>query len=201
MDTAVALVQAYLQINGYFTVAEYPVLEAQRVGGFRTATDIDLLAFRFPSAERLIPAEGRGARAEIRIEVDPELHCPHEHADMIVGEVKEGSARLNGAARDPNVLRVTLTRFGCCLPTEVDAVVQRLLHSGRATTPCGHSIRMVVFGSRGEALPGRDVQVITLGHVIHFLREYLHRHWDSLHHAEFKDPVLGLLAMMEKAGA
>lgn len=26
MDTAVALVQAYLQINGYFAVVEYPVL-------------------------------------------------------------------------------------------------------------------------------------------------------------------------------
>jgi hypothetical protein len=28
MDTSVALVQAYLHVNGYFTVAEYPVLEA-----------------------------------------------------------------------------------------------------------------------------------------------------------------------------
>ena len=30
MDNAVALVQAYLRVNGYFTVAEYPVLEATR---------------------------------------------------------------------------------------------------------------------------------------------------------------------------
>jgi len=30
MDTAVALVQAYLNVNGYFTVVEYPVLEAFR---------------------------------------------------------------------------------------------------------------------------------------------------------------------------
>ena len=27
MDTAVGLVQAYLRVNGYFTVAEYPVLD------------------------------------------------------------------------------------------------------------------------------------------------------------------------------
>jgi len=27
MDTAVALVQSYLYMNGYFTVTEYPVLE------------------------------------------------------------------------------------------------------------------------------------------------------------------------------
>ena len=29
MDTAVALVQAYLNVNGYFAVVEYPVLEAR----------------------------------------------------------------------------------------------------------------------------------------------------------------------------
>jgi hypothetical protein len=27
MNTAVALVEAYLQINGYFTIAEYPLVE------------------------------------------------------------------------------------------------------------------------------------------------------------------------------
>ncbi len=30
MDTAVALVETYLRINGYFTVTEYPVIEAAR---------------------------------------------------------------------------------------------------------------------------------------------------------------------------
>ena len=50
MDTAVALVQAYLHVNGYFTVAEYPVLEAYRGEHARTVTDIDILAFRFAAA-------------------------------------------------------------------------------------------------------------------------------------------------------
>lgn len=31
MDNAVALVQAYLHVNGYFTVAEYPVLEVLKL--------------------------------------------------------------------------------------------------------------------------------------------------------------------------
>jgi hypothetical protein len=30
MDNAVALVRAHLHVNGYFTVCEYPVLEAAR---------------------------------------------------------------------------------------------------------------------------------------------------------------------------
>ena len=50
MDTAVALVQAYLNVNGYFTVVEYPVLEASRGGHARSVTDLDILALRFAGA-------------------------------------------------------------------------------------------------------------------------------------------------------
>ena len=39
MDTAVALVQSYLYMNGYFTVTEYPVLELMADGEYRTVTD------------------------------------------------------------------------------------------------------------------------------------------------------------------
>ena len=49
MDTAVALVQAYLHVNGYFTVVEHPVLEL-RAGQVRTVTDLDVLAYRLPGA-------------------------------------------------------------------------------------------------------------------------------------------------------
>jgi hypothetical protein len=44
MDTAVALVQAYLHLNGYFTVVEFPVLEAMRAAPARTVTDLDIRA-------------------------------------------------------------------------------------------------------------------------------------------------------------
>lgn len=46
MDTAVALVQAYLNVNGCFTIAEYPVLEAYRRRPARSVTDLDILAAR-----------------------------------------------------------------------------------------------------------------------------------------------------------
>ena len=49
MDHAVSLVQAYLQLNGYFTSAEYPIMAGAGRNGVRTITDIDVLAFRFPS--------------------------------------------------------------------------------------------------------------------------------------------------------
>ena len=63
MDNAVALVRAYLHLNGYFTVTEFPVMEALRGGGFRTATDLDVLAFRFARAAGDPSMLGRGGAA------------------------------------------------------------------------------------------------------------------------------------------
>lgn len=40
MDNAVALVRAYLQLNGYFTVTEYPVVRRTGDGSFRTLTEV-----------------------------------------------------------------------------------------------------------------------------------------------------------------
>ncbi len=54
MDNAVALVQAYLRINGYFTVAEYTILRSHGADGVQMATDIHIMAFRFPGAVRQI---------------------------------------------------------------------------------------------------------------------------------------------------
>lgn len=73
MDTAVGLVQAYLRVNGYFTVAEYPVLDATGPGGPRTITDLDILAVRLhraPGASGTVdapldPALGAGGGADM----------------------------------------------------------------------------------------------------------------------------------------
>ncbi|MCF6282071.1 MAG: hypothetical protein L3J28_07645 [Candidatus Polarisedimenticolaceae bacterium] len=197
MDNAVALVQAYLHINGYFSVAEYPVIEAVGRGKhYRMATDLDILAFRFPGAGRLIP--GREGD-EMPYAPDPVLRCPHDQADMLVGEVKEGHAALNRAATDPSVLRTMLARFGCCSMHDSGHLVQQLIRKGKATTPSGHRVRLVAFGSGAVSAEGRNYQVIDLGHVVQFLQEYLRQHWEVLHHAQFKDPALGFLMTLEKA--
>ena len=57
MDHAVALVEAYLRINGYSAMSECSDVEARHYCWFRTATDLDTLAFRFPGAGRLVPLE------------------------------------------------------------------------------------------------------------------------------------------------
>ncbi len=80
-------------------MSEYPVVEARRYGGFRTATDLDILAFRFPGAGRLVPSGPDGD--EHSYAPDPELGCRPDCAEMLIGEVKEGKAELNDAAPGP----------------------------------------------------------------------------------------------------
>jgi len=197
MDNAVALVQAYLQVNGYFTVTEYPVLEVAR-HGVETITDIDVMAFRFPGAGRLVPAK-QGAREQWLTEVDPALATNAGQVDMLIGEVKEGHAVLNRAARDPAVLHAALVRFGCCAASHVPDVVERLMRQGIADMLNGHRVRLVAFGSTVDPGDGKPYRSIALGHVLSFLESYLQEHWSVLHHAQFKHPAFSLLMTLEKA--
>src|SRR5437870_1358745 len=102
MDNAVALVQAYLHINGYFTVTEYPVVEAMKHRSYRTMTDLDILAFRFPGAERIVCVE-ETSKLSVAERFTPDIILGNlaERADMIISEVKEGLAELNRGATNP----------------------------------------------------------------------------------------------------
>ena len=130
---------------------------------------------------------------------DPALGAKAEHADMIVGEVKEGRAVLNEAATSPAILRTALVRFGCCSLAEVSPLVERLLRDGHTLLPVGHEIRMVAFGSAVDGSSGRRYHTISLGHVVRFLQDYLRRHWEALRSTDHKDPAFGFLVLLEKA--
>lgn len=108
MDNAVALVRAYLQLNGYFTITEYPVVRRLENGGFRTLTEIDVAAFHLPEGEA-------------DFEPDPALNVPRDKADLIIGEVKERRAVINEAATDSDVVAKILRRFGFGDSTAADA--------------------------------------------------------------------------------
>ena len=198
MDTSVALVQAYLRINGYFTVTEYPVIASRSDGTYRTATDLDVLAFRFPNAGKLVPGR-RPGRDEDLFSVDEALMTSTEHADMLIGEVKEGHAQLNDAVSDPAVLRAVLAGFGCCSRAEAPRIAEMLIRDGSALLSSGHRIRIAIFASIvGGAGASRQV-VISLGHVVHFLRSYLDEPWEVLRHSATKDPAFGFLMTLAKA--
>jgi hypothetical protein len=197
MDHAVALVQAYLQLNGYFTSAEYPIIAGAGRNGFRTITDIDILAFRFPSGE---PMATHGRRAPKGLDVsgiDPGLAVPQGSIDMVIGEVKEGRVGINSGIRDPEVLRTVINRFGDVGDDE--RIVDELLRTGSAHIPPSFSVRLIAFGSFP---PGSEVppcRIISLGHVLQFLQAYVKKHWHMLRHLQFKDPAFGFLMTLEKA--
>lgn len=198
MDHAVALVQAYLQLNGYFTSAEYPIIAGAGRNGFRTITDIDILAFRFPSGE---PMARGGRKAPKGLDVtglDPGLAVPVDQIDMIIGEVKEGRVGINTGIRDPEVLRTVINRFGE-VGEETGRVVHHLLKHGTAEIQSSYSVRLIAFGSFPPGSPVPPCRIISLGHVLQFLQAYVRKHWSMLRHLQFKDPAFGFLMTLEKA--
>ncbi|MDX1567867.1 MAG: hypothetical protein R3223_08710, partial [Longimicrobiales bacterium] len=89
MNAGVALIRAYLQVNGYFTVSELPVIRRRRHGSYEQLTDIDIVALRFPLARHLV-SEGRpGPADDLTLAHEPALAGPEDAMDRIVGEVKE----------------------------------------------------------------------------------------------------------------
>jgi hypothetical protein len=198
MDTCVALVQAYLHLNGYFTVVEYPVIEASGNGHARALTDIDILAVRFPAASQDVVKGAAHHHLTGTGAPDAALACPLDRPDMIVGEVKEGSARFNRAMRDPLVLAVALARFGCCSSDDASDVAHELVARGHARTHGGHQVRMVAFGDAPDA--PASARTIGMHHIVSYLQHYLRDHWDVLRHSQIKDPVFATLALTEKWG-
>jgi hypothetical protein len=200
MDHAVSLVQAYLQLNGYFTSAEYPIIAAAGRNGFRTITDIDVLAFRFPDG---LPAASAVRRKKTprgldTSELDPGLGASPESIDMIIGEVKEGRVGINDGVRNPAVLETVLRRLGD--PNiDTESVIRDLLDRGTARLPSGITVRLVLFGAFPPGAPVPPCRIVSLGRVLQFLQAYVRKHWRLLRHLQFKDPAFGFLMTMEKA--
>jgi len=202
MDHAVALVEAYLHVHGYLTVAEYPVLESVRSGPIRMATDIDIVGFRLPRSGGIQPADRRRDSKLARVETfspDPVLESPADRAELVMAEVKEGRAALNPAARDPAVLSAVLARFGGVAIDDLEEAVESLLRRGRARISPQADARLLAFGSTTGEESGRGPVMVPLGHVVRFLRDYMHEHWATLRHVRIANPAIGFLAALEKA--
>jgi len=196
VDTAVALVQSYLYANGFFTVTEYPILETLEPGASRTVTDIDVLAVRFPGAGE---GDGVSTTSGIILEPDPTLGISDEYIDVIIGEVKEGTAELNRAARDPDVLRAVLGRFGRMRGEVADELVEELVRTGLAVHPAGIRLRQMVFASRPPTKRNIRYTWVSHGHIASWMREQVRTHWDKLKTIQSKDPALSFLLLFEKA--
>jgi len=195
MDTAVSLVKTYLQANGFFTITEYPILES--IGPrTRNVTDVDMLALRLPGAGGLTDTS---ATTGIRIKPDPMLRLSETNIEVIIGEVKEGAAELNKAARDPAVVAAVFRRLGAISSDVEDDLVRDLVDTGSAMHPAGIRLRQVVFATKPPTRRNVRYTWIDIGRATEWLRDQIHEHWDEIRTVQSKDPALGFLILFEKA--
>jgi hypothetical protein len=194
-DPALALTVAYLRLNGYFILTEQE-LHVRELGGFRTLTDIDIIALRPPTAPGP-PHHHLGrevAECLIVTDVDPTLDVDTSRFDVIIGEVKTAEAGINPALLTPGALHATLRRTGDLYSIPLDQTVDELIANGSTTTPTAR-IRLVVFAGRGRV--GRAT-TIQLGDAARFIRHHLKSHHDLYRVTRFSDPVIALLEFLEK---
>jgi len=207
MNAAVSLVRTYLNLNGFFTVAELPVIRRNRDGSFDQVTDIDILALRFPRAAHIVSRGLPGADDDLTFAHDPALDVSSSRMDLIIGEVKQGKPRLNPALREPDALTTALVRTGCCPPGELPRVVDALRSRGEAYLsaesagiPC--RIRLLAFGDTPlvEAQPGVPAAqgIVPLARVAAFIQDHLRHYRAILHPVHLSDPTLGLMHLLEK---
>jgi len=199
MDTAVGIVKAYLELCGYFVLAELPVRAAEG-GGYRDVTDLDIVAVRFPHPP-LAPSHRVTGPLEVFLGADPALQVYEEGVDVIVGEVKEGRARLNPSLRGGETLAFALRRVGCCPESKIPEEARAIVGSGRREMAMPGQIRcqvrIVVFGGSGES-GERGVRTFHLGHCWRFIEGRLRNAREVLAGSHFKDPILGFFMLRDK---
>lgn len=131
------------------------------------------------------------------MDVDPLLDFDYGRGEFIIGEVKTGTGDMNPAMWRHSVLFEAMRRFGVCDRPGLDSAAKKLRQHGVAHTAAGR-IRLVAFSSRpsDRGVPHLD---ITLDHVVGFLEQYIENHWAIHRTTRFRDPALGLLALLKKA--
>ncbi|HKR63614.1 MAG TPA: hypothetical protein VJZ00_07770 [Thermoanaerobaculia bacterium] len=184
MDNAVALVRAYLQLNGYFTITEYPVVRKLQDGRLRTLTEVDVAAFRLPDGD-------------LDYAPDPALRVPRNKPDMIIGEVKEGRAVINESATDPEVVAKVLRRFGFASEPEARRVARALLADGSTETSAGQRVRLVAFGSSSDE-PSSYLKIM-LSDVVAYVDRYIADNWEVVRASGAHDPIFGVMVLLAKA--
>lgn len=198
MNAGVAVVRAYLRLNGYLVLDEVPIVLPDGLGGYRTHTDVDIVAVRFPRVRMGVPdAEGRIADP---IDTDPTLDVPADAIDVIIGEVKEGRAHLNRAVRTPQTLRMGLARVGVCDERELEWTVDSLADHAAVRLDDSmpvRQVRLVAFGS-GTSRRTDTHHVVSLKDAWEFMRDLVEREHEFLLPASIPDPIVGLLHLGNK---
>lgn len=198
MNSGSALVEAYLRVNGYLVLDEVPLVLPEKTGGYRTLTDLDIVAVRWPWVKMGAPDEA--GRILNPIGTDPLLDVPEGSIDVIIGEVKEGRAHFNRALRSREALRMGLERVGICNDDELETAAAVLSEQAvvqlTASAPA-RQVRLVAFGL-GTSRKMDTHYVVSLRDASVFVEELMRRAHEVLLPSTLADPVLGLLHLQNK---
>lgn len=199
MDIAVNLVEAYLNVNGYLTMTEFEVQRRLPDGSYETATDVDIVAVRFPG--RIYQGDPhRPDECELLLVEDPVLELSEGLVDVILGEVKEGKAEFNPGLKRHEVLHSVLRRIEWLYPDGLAEVLGGIADQGLSEVAThGEATvrtRLVAFGKSRES----DLHTVSIGHIVETMVDYLHRFETVLRPATYKDPAPALLNLLVKVG-
>jgi len=204
MNTCVALVGAYLRFNGYITVPEQPILIGEgKPYRYHTATDVDILAVRFPNAAVVVPRMYGKVDDDLHLDIDPVLELEKDTVDVLVGEVKSGRPRLNEGLREADVLYATLRRVDPGFDVPLPDTIEKLIRHGEARCKASGKkwrIRLVAFGEGSPGMDGGPFMVVQLRQVASFLMQTMREHHEVWKDAQFGDDVLDLLHLFDKMG-
>jgi hypothetical protein len=204
MNTCVALVGAYLRFNGYVTVPEQPILIGEgKPYRYHTATDVDILAVRFPNAAVVVPRMYGKVDDDLHLDIDPVLELERDTVDVLVGEVKSGRPRLNDGLREPDVLYATLRRVDPGFDVPLPDTIEKLIRHGEARCKSSGKkwrIRLVAFGEGNPGVDGGPFMVVQLRQVAAFLLQTMREHHEVWKDAQFGDGVLDLIHLFDKMG-
>jgi len=199
MDIGVDLVEAYLRLNGYFTITEFEVLRETTPGNYQTVTDVDMIAVRFPGPIYIADSHGEGESPALLVE-DPVLDLEPDTVDVIIGEVKQGEAVFNPGLTDHHTLHTVLQRVAWLYDDDVHQVARDLekhLVCYQAEPPDRKvRTRLVAFGRS----PVNDIHTISLTHVFNTMIGQFEEYGDALRAAQFKNPAAALIRLLVKTG-
>ena len=201
MDTGVGLVKAYLELCGYFVLAELPMRKSMGPG-YRDVTDIDIIAVRFPHPS-VADAAAASSPLDLLLGSDPELRTFVQGVDVIIGEVKEGRAELNPALHRQETIEFALRRLGCCPPQEIPdqaAAIVRMGAQEMRMDGMACRIRLVLFAGHGTDSP-TDLVTVPLTRCVGFIEDRMRLAPGVMAGTQWKDSTLAVFALMAKLRA
>jgi hypothetical protein len=191
-DPAVALVSAYLRINGYFTLSGFAV-DVRTAEELRALTDLDVIAVRLPSAATDMSLGD--IESGLLTELDPALGIADDRIDVLFVEVKQGEIEFNPGMRRPGTLHAGLQRVGGRLGATAGAIVEQLVATGRFES-VEAQVRLMAVGSHGHV--GRGMS-LTHAHLLDFVERHVTTNAATLRSMQLGDPIIAFLELIEKA--